>query len=86
MLVRLLYVSRAVEKDSAKAIESILANERGRRICEGLNVGLPEGNEASEAQRWGLDVEKLREHIKEKTPVSWYGIAWPATNAHGIHL
>ena len=69
-----------------KAIESILANERGRRLCEGLNVGLPEGNEASEAQRWGLDVEKLREHIKEKTPVSWYGIARPGTNADGIHL
>ncbi|TBU50689.1 Man1-Src1p-C-terminal domain-containing protein [Dichomitus squalens] len=51
-----------------KAIESILANERGRRVCEGLNFGLPEGDEATEAQRWGLEVEKLREHIKEKTP------------------
>ncbi|KAI1795952.1 Man1-Src1p-C-terminal domain-containing protein [Ganoderma leucocontextum] len=49
------------------AIESILANERGRRICEGLNVGLPEGDEATESQRWGLELEKLREHIKKTT-------------------
>lgn len=53
-----------------KAIESILANERGRRLCEGVGVGLLEGDEATEAQRWGLEIEKLREHIKEKTPVS----------------
>ncbi|RPD66053.1 hypothetical protein L227DRAFT_492274 [Lentinus tigrinus ALCF2SS1-6] len=50
-----------------KAIESILANERGRRLCEGVNNGRPEGDEATEAQRWGIEVEKLREHIKEKT-------------------
>ncbi|RDX56861.1 hypothetical protein OH76DRAFT_1336428 [Lentinus brumalis] len=53
-----------------KAIESMLANERGRRLCEGLNVGLPEGDEATEAQRWGMEVEKLREYIKEKTTPS----------------
>ena len=53
-----------------KAIESILANERGRRLCEGIGLGLPEGDEATEAQRWGLEIEKLREYIKEKTPVS----------------
>ncbi|KAI0362006.1 hypothetical protein OH77DRAFT_1416206 [Trametes cingulata] len=53
-----------------KAIESILANERGRRLCEGVGVGLPEGDEATEAQRWGIEVEKLREHIKEKTAPS----------------
>ncbi|KAI0748041.1 Man1-Src1p-C-terminal domain-containing protein [Daedaleopsis nitida] len=51
-----------------KAIESLLANERGRRLCEGVGVGLPQGDEATEAQRWGIEVEKLREHIKEKTP------------------
>ncbi|KAI0664889.1 Man1-Src1p-C-terminal domain-containing protein [Cubamyces menziesii] len=50
-----------------KAIESILANERGRRLCEGVGVGVSEGDEATEAQRWGIEVEKLREHIKEKT-------------------
>ncbi|KAI0336449.1 hypothetical protein GY45DRAFT_1315826 [Cubamyces sp. BRFM 1775] len=53
-----------------KAIESILANERGRRLCEGVGVGVPEGDEATEAQRWGIEVEKLREHIKEKTAPS----------------
>ncbi|KAI0646974.1 Man1-Src1p-C-terminal domain-containing protein [Trametes meyenii] len=53
-----------------KAIESILAHERGRRVCEGVGVGLPEGDEATEAQRWGIEVEKLRDHIKEKTAPS----------------
>lgn len=53
-----------------KAIESILANERGRRLCEGVGVGVPEGDDAAEAQRWGIEVEKLRENIKEKTAVS----------------
>ncbi|KAI0670461.1 Man1-Src1p-C-terminal domain-containing protein [Trametes maxima] len=53
-----------------KAIESILAHERGRRVCDGVGVGLPEGDEATEAQRWGIEVEKLREHIKEKTAPS----------------
>ena len=52
-----------------RAIESMLANERGRRLCEGVNVGLPEGDAAVEAQRWGMDVEKLREHFKGKTTV-----------------
>ncbi|KAI0637052.1 Man1-Src1p-C-terminal domain-containing protein [Trametes polyzona] len=53
-----------------KAIESILANERGRRLCDGVGVGVPEGDEATEAQRWGIEVEKLREHIKEMTAPS----------------
>ncbi|KAI0781018.1 Man1-Src1p-C-terminal domain-containing protein [Trametes elegans] len=53
-----------------KAIESILAHERGRRLCEGVGVGLPEGDDAIEAQRWGIEIEKLREHIKEKTAPS----------------
>ncbi|OSD01593.1 hypothetical protein PYCCODRAFT_1436202 [Trametes coccinea BRFM310] len=53
-----------------KAIESILANERGRKLCEGVGVGLPEGDEATEAQRWGIEIEKLREDIKEKTAPS----------------
>ena len=58
-----------------RAIESRLASERGRRICEGLNVGLPEGDEATESQRWGLELEKLREDIKGNTRVSSVGWA-----------
>ena len=33
-------------------------------------MGLPTGDEATEARRWGIDVEKLREHLKGKTAVS----------------
>lgn len=54
-----------------RSIVSILANERGRRLCEGVGMGLPTGDEATEARRWGIDVEKLREHLKGKTAVSW---------------
>ncbi len=57
-----------------KSIDSILANERGRRICEGLNASLPEGDEATESRRWGLELEKLREDIKGNTRVSFYGL------------
>ncbi|KAM5535229.1 hypothetical protein V8D89_011165 [Ganoderma adspersum] len=54
------------------AIESILANERGLRVCEGFNDGLPEGDEATESQRWGLEVEKLRERLKANTRPSMH--------------
>ena len=36
MLVRLLYVSRAVDKDSAKAIESILETSRSHNMGNGI--------------------------------------------------
>jgi len=36
MLVRLLYVSRAVDKDSAKAIESILEASRSHNMSNGI--------------------------------------------------
>jgi hypothetical protein len=36
MLVRLLYVSRAVEKDSTKAIESILESSRSHNLGNGI--------------------------------------------------
>jgi len=36
MLVRLLYVSRAVDKDSAKAIESILETSRSQNMGNGI--------------------------------------------------
>ena len=36
MLVRLLYVSRAVDKDSAKAIESILESSRSHNMSNGI--------------------------------------------------
>ena len=52
-----------------KGIIRFLAVERGRRLCAGVNVGLPEGDQAVEAQRWGVELEKLKEHAKERTSV-----------------
>ena len=52
-----------------RSIVSILAAERGRRLCEGVNVAPQPGDNMVEAQRWGLEVEKLREHLKAKTAV-----------------
>ncbi|OBZ75242.1 Inner nuclear membrane protein SRC1 [Grifola frondosa] len=50
-----------------KAVEAHLAAERGRRLCEGVGVGLPEGDEATEAKRWGLELDKLKEDFRKKT-------------------
>ncbi|KAG5654525.1 hypothetical protein H0H81_001166 [Sphagnurus paluster] len=53
-----------------KAIESLLGQERGRRICTGGKV-LEESIkdvDGGEANRWGLELESLRELMKKKTP------------------
>ncbi|EMD38525.1 hypothetical protein CERSUDRAFT_94053 [Gelatoporia subvermispora B] len=50
-----------------KAIETTLASERGRRLCEGVGVGEPDGDEVIEAKRWGLEVEVLKDEFKKKT-------------------
>jgi len=51
-----------------RAIESQLATERGMRVCRGVGVGEPEGNEITEAKKWGLELEHLRIEVKKKTP------------------
>jgi hypothetical protein len=61
-----------------KAVESLLGQERGRRVCAGVlpNQGQKDMNEADEAKLWGVDVDTLRDAMKRKTAVSihsvWY--------------
>ncbi|EGN92475.1 hypothetical protein SERLA73DRAFT_191149 [Serpula lacrymans var. lacrymans S7.3] len=52
-----------------KAIEALLGQERGRRLCAGEKVrpGTVEGEDRGEAIRWGLEVEALRENMKRRT-------------------
>lgn len=55
-----------------KAVESLLGQERGRRVCSGVQPSKAEKDmsEAEEAQFWGVDVDTLREAMKRKTSVS----------------
>lgn len=54
-----------------KAIEALLGQERGRRVCAGGEEGQVtiSDSEGGEARKWGLEVEVLREMMKEKTAV-----------------
>lgn len=49
-----------------RAIEALLGQERGRRVCAG---GLKDqvDAEGGEARKWGLEIEVLREVMKQKT-------------------
>jgi len=55
-----------------KAIESILGQERGRRLCAGDSVIVPEAK-GGEAKRWGIEVESLRGQLKKKVSVREIG-------------
>ncbi|KAG2157064.1 Man1-Src1p-C-terminal domain-containing protein [Suillus clintonianus] len=52
-----------------KAIEALLGQERGRRVCIGEKQGreIVKDNEGGEAKKWGLEVEILRNTMKRKT-------------------
>ncbi|KAF6765171.1 Man1-Src1p-C-terminal domain-containing protein [Ephemerocybe angulata] len=52
-----------------KAMGSILAQERGRRLCVGGPNLDKEYNDAEggEARKWGVEIEQLREMMKRKT-------------------
>lgn len=55
-----------------KAIDALLSQERGRRVCAGgppSQVATPDG-EGGDARKWGVDIETLRETMKQKTSVS----------------
>lgn len=55
-----------------KAIESILGQERGRRLCTG-GAAIEEAvkdTDGGDAKKWGLELEILRERMKQTTPVS----------------
>jgi len=70
MLVRLLYVSRSVSKDSAEAIESILHASRNHNLHHGITGILCYGGgvflQAIEGGREA--VNKLYNHIIEDPP------------------
>jgi hypothetical protein len=52
------------------AIDLLLAQERGRRLCSGEfdNVKIPE-SEGGEAKKWGFNVKKLNSEMRKKAPV-----------------
>ncbi|KAJ2921906.1 hypothetical protein H1R20_g15192, partial [Candolleomyces eurysporus] len=52
-----------------KAMESLLAQERGRRLCVGGDDLLKEYNEkeGGEARKWGIGIQQLRELMERKT-------------------
>jgi hypothetical protein len=53
-----------------KAVEAILGQERGKRLCAGEDGGwvIPD-SEGGEARKWGVEVEKLKEALMRKTSV-----------------
>jgi hypothetical protein len=53
-----------------KAVESLLSQERGRRVCAGVKSTENQISEADEARLWGVDVDTLRDIMKRKTAVS----------------
>jgi hypothetical protein len=54
-----------------KAIESLLGQERGRRLCAGgkLMDDVVMDIDGGDAKKWGVELEKLRDAMKKKTPV-----------------
>jgi len=55
-----------------KAIDALLSQERGRRICAGgpqSQVAISDA-EGGDARKWGVEIETLRETMKQKTAVS----------------
>ncbi|CAL1704835.1 unnamed protein product [Somion occarium] len=50
-----------------RAVESILAQERGRRLCSGEVSTKPSATEAEEARKWGIELEELKDSIRNKT-------------------
>lgn len=53
-----------------KAVEAMLAAERGRRLCAGVGWKEPSGSQAEEAKKWGVEVEALKDKLRRKTAVS----------------
>lgn len=51
------------------AIERILAQERGKRLCEGSHSDFVKDAEGGEARRWGMDVGELQNLLKAKAKV-----------------
>ena len=53
-----------------RAVEAILGQERGKRLCAGGEVSKIVPNaDGGEARRWGIEMEKLKEALRRKTSV-----------------
>ncbi|KAI0093624.1 Man1-Src1p-C-terminal domain-containing protein [Irpex rosettiformis] len=50
-----------------KAVEAMLAAERGRRLCAGVGWKQEPGTVAEEAKKWGVEVETLKDTLRRKT-------------------
>lgn len=48
-----------------KAIESILAAERGRRLCAGVRPDVQPIGAAQEAKKWGIEIDVLKENLRK---------------------
>jgi hypothetical protein len=53
-----------------KAVEALLGQERGMRVCAGDGLEVFANRDGGEAKNWGLEIGELREVMKKKTPVS----------------
>ncbi|KAF8894580.1 Man1-Src1p-C-terminal domain-containing protein [Infundibulicybe gibba] len=49
-----------------KAIEAMLGQERGKRVCSGRSAPFPK-DEGGDARQWGLELKSLRDVMKRKT-------------------
>lgn len=55
-----------------KAVEAVLGQERGKRLCAGDTIPVKDEN-GGEAKRWGLEISALKEAMKKKTAVcQWF--------------
>jgi hypothetical protein len=53
-----------------KAVEALLGQERGMRVCAGDSLEVFANRDGGEAKNWGIEMGELREVMKKKTPVS----------------
>lgn len=53
-----------------KAVEALLGQERGMRVCAGDGLEVFANRDGGEAKNWGMEMGELREVMKKKTPVS----------------
>ncbi|KAI0695908.1 Man1-Src1p-C-terminal domain-containing protein [Cytidiella melzeri] len=56
-----------------KAVDNMLAAERGRRLCAGVQVKQDTGTQAEEAKKWGVEVDALKDALKRKTSPNMMG-------------
>jgi hypothetical protein len=50
-----------------RAIEALLGQERGMRLCAGEGLEIFSNRDGGEAKNWGVEIEQLKETMKRKT-------------------